>query len=113
MALIQCPECSNTVSNTAAACPHCGAPIARAGAEHVAIGTPVSTIQQTSKRLKSRLVISALLWWVGVIWLIFAISEAKESIGAKPPFPTTPFMITFIASGWFILTKIRIWWHHK
>lgn len=27
MALIQCPECKNTVSDTAKACPTCGAPI--------------------------------------------------------------------------------------
>jgi len=30
MALIKCPECSGTVSTTASACPHCGAPVAGA-----------------------------------------------------------------------------------
>lgn len=39
MPLIQCPECSNSVSNTAAACPHCGAPVARAATVRDAIGT--------------------------------------------------------------------------
>ena len=112
MALILCPECSNTVSNTAAACPHCGAPIARAAAERVAIGTPLSTIQQASKRLKMHIVVSALLWWLGVIWLIFAIVIASQSTGATPSF-NKPCIIIFIATAWYILTKLRIWWHHK
>jgi hypothetical protein len=35
MALIQCPECAATISSRAAACPHCGFPLARrtAGAD--------------------------------------------------------------------------------
>ena len=113
MALIECPECSKTVSNTAAACPQCGAPIAQAAAERVAIGTPLSTIQQTSKRLKMHIVISVILWWTSVIWLIFAASAQSQSQTASQSVPGLPIAIFLISSAWYILTKLRIWWHHK
>lgn len=41
MALIRCPECRREVSDKAASCPHCGAPIA-AKKEDVMIRFPVS-----------------------------------------------------------------------
>ena len=109
MALIQCPECSNTVSNTAAACPHCGAPIALAAAERVAIGTPLATIQETSKRLKVHILFAALFWWVGVIWVIVAMNS-----GEAPSASTgIAFLLLFVGAIWYFTTKIRIWWHHK
>ena len=109
MALIQCPECSNTVSNTAAACPHCGAPIALAAAERVAIGTPVSTVQETSKRLKVHILYSALFWWVGVVWVIVAMNAAEGPSASA----AVGFLLLFVGAIWYFATKFRIWWHHK
>ena len=69
MALIQCGECDNQVSDKAACCPKCGAPISTAH-EIQAIGTPTSTIQETSKRLKTHSLIATIMIIVGFIWLI-------------------------------------------
>ncbi|MGD9930375.1 MAG: zinc-ribbon domain-containing protein [Mangrovibacterium sp.] len=63
MALIKCPECGNLVSSSATACPKYGAPVASPG-----IGTPLSTIQQTSKRLKVHIILSSLAFGIGLIW---------------------------------------------
>ena len=99
MALIQCPECSNTVSNTAAACPHCGAPVA----------PPIATIQETSKRLKVHIFVAALFGWVGGVWLIVAWNTSAvsaDSIGVA-------LLLLVVGALWYFVTKIRIWWHHK
>lgn len=109
MALIQCPECSNAVSNTASTCPHCGAPIAQAAAERVAIGTPVSTIQETSKSLKVHILLSTVLFFVGITVFFVAMnaSDGASGIGA------IGFLIFLVGAIWFFVTKFRIWWHHK
>jgi hypothetical protein len=109
MALIQCPECSKTVSNTAPACPHCGVPIALASAERMATGTPVSTILLTPKSLKLQIVIAALFFWVGVIWFIAALSRAEWTSAST----VGGFLLFFFGAVWYIATKIFIWWHHK
>jgi len=113
MALIQCPECTNTVSNTAAACPKCGAPIALAASEHRSIGTPVSTIQQTSKRLKTHAIFSTLFWLVGLIWIIGAMASASNSPEAPEAGVGIPILLLIIGMIWYFVTKFRIWWHHK
>ena len=73
MALINSPECNNQVSNTAASCPHCGAPIAEA-ARSKAAGTPLTTFQETSKRLKIHIIFSSIAFWAGILWTIFGIN---------------------------------------
>lgn len=108
MALIKCPECNNQVSSTAASCPKCGAPIAGS----TGAGTPLTTTQLTSKRLKTQVIFSSLIFWVGLIWLIFAIVAASQG-NASDSAPAVPGIITFIGAVWGIITKIRIWWHHK
>jgi len=108
MALINCPECKNQVSSTASSCPKCGAPIAGS----TGAGTPLTTTQLTSKRLKMQVVFSALTFWIGLIWLIFAIVAASQG-NASDGAPVVPGIITFIGAVWGITTKLRIWWHHK
>ena len=109
MALIECPECENQISSTAASCPQCGAPIAgSAGA-----GTPLATTQLTGKRLKAQVVLlSALVFYVALIWFIFAIVAASQS-NASDSAPVVPAIITFIGAVWGIITRFRILWHHK
>lgn len=109
MALIQCSECNNTVSNKAVACPHCGAPVARAATEYAAIGTRVSTVQETSKRLKLNILFSALFWWTGFIWLMVELNSVEgpsRSIAIAG-------LLLFVGGVWYLITKFRIWWHHK
>ena len=107
MALINCSECKKEVSDKAASCPHCGAPIFIAR-ESKAAGAPLTTIQETSKKLKAQKVIASLMFWFGFMWLVVdsnAIVRPGESIAAPA--------ITSLGFVWYIVTRIRIWWHHK
>ena len=113
MALIACYECNNQVSDTAASCPKCGAPVSRAAKVQRAIGTPVETIQATSKKLKAHIVFSAIISWIGIIWLIIGISINRELSDAEDASLTIPILLTLIGFSWYIVTRIRIWWHHK
>lgn len=108
MALINCTECNNQVSSTAAACPQCGAPIAEAVGSKAA-GVPLTTIQETSKKLKLHIVIASVLFWVSVVWLFASVSNAPEDSGQA----IIPSVILVVGLGWYLTTKFRIWWHHK
>ena len=103
MALINCPECKNQVSSTAAACPKCGAPVSGS----MGAGTPLATTQLTSKRLKIQIVYSSLAFWIGVLWLVISCLGEEETAS-----PLAGILLT-IGMIWYIVTKIRIWWHHK
>jgi len=50
MALIQCAECGGKVSSTAAACPHCGAPVALSLPKRPAEEPTVEPIQPPEER---------------------------------------------------------------
>lgn len=108
MALIDCPECGKQVSDAARACPGCGVSIADA-AEARAAGASLTTTQITSKKLKLQQVASVLLTLVGFISLVTVNSSPEERVSAAP-IPTALFVIGI---GWFVVTRIRIWWHHK
>jgi endogenous inhibitor of DNA gyrase (YacG/DUF329 family) len=109
MAIIHCPECGKTVSDTAAACPGCGAPVARAASERAAIGTTVSTIQETSKRLKIHIIGSSLFWWAGVILVVISFNATTDS----STMGVVGLLLLLVGTIWHIITKLRVWWHHK
>jgi len=67
MALIKCPECSKDVSDKAPTCPNCGAPIAAASVDKK-VGINVTTVQETSKRLKAQMLLASLSLAVGIVW---------------------------------------------
>jgi hypothetical protein len=62
MALMSCPECGKQVSDKAAACPHCGAPIAassssaapRAGEPRAEHGEPVEVYNPRQDQFLTR-----------------------------------------------------------
>ena len=113
MALIKCSECGRQVSDKAESCPQCGAPIASA-LETEAAGIKLRTIQQTSKRLKAHILISAVLFWGGLVWMIVVMRSASS--GGVPPSPVvTMLAILMMVAGlvWYAVTKLRVWWHHK
>jgi len=105
MALITCSECGRGVSSQAAACPQCGAPIGSEGAH-----TPLSTIQQTSKHLKVHVIISSLMFWIGIIWFFVA---AGSGDGEQMAAGVGGLLLFLVGLVWLVATKIRIWWHHK
>jgi uncharacterized membrane protein YvbJ len=113
MALIRCSECGKQVSDKAGSCPQCGAPIASA-VETEAAGAKLRTKQLTSKRLKVQIIISSVLFWGGIIWMIVVGSSASRS-GVPPSRVVTIIAILMIFTGlvWYVVTRLRIWWHHK
>ena len=105
MALIKCSECGREVSDKASACLGCGAPITAAGA-----GTPIQTIQKTSKRLKAQsLMAGVLVAFSGIVVILssFAVSEAHS------PMPTFPIILFMAGVIWYVTVKVRTWWHHE
>lgn len=105
MALIQCGECGNSVSDRAPACPKCGAPVAaEARADQAATGAPVTTIQQTSKAFKKQQVYATLLTVFSIVAMIAGQGSA------------TVFMLALTGAlaglVWLITVRIRTWWHH-
>lgn len=111
MALIKCPECGNDVSDTAQSCPHCGAPI-KGSAEAHATGTPITTTQATSKRLKLHQILSLTLFFIGITWLFIAINIIADMPDADVN-TVTPGLMTLFGGIWFFITKFRMWWHHR
>jgi len=102
MALINCPDCRAQVSDRAGACPRCGHPIAIAR-ESAGAGTALTTIQGTSKRLKAHTAISA----TAVILSMFGAALSSSAAWKG-------FWVLAAVGGlaWFIVTRVRIWWHH-
>lgn len=103
MALVACIECGKEVSDKAAACIGCGAPVGSS----VGAGTPVITTQGTSKYLKAQQLIAAGIAIFGLLGTCGAVSENDNSLAS---FNAGLFWIGII---WFVIVKIRIWWHHK
>lgn len=85
-------------------CPQCGAPISGA-----AISAPLTTVQETSKQLKLHIILSALLFWGGLLWFFVAASGHQPGQEVSP----WPALSLFVGMVWYLVTKIRIWWHHK
>ena len=100
MALINCPDCNKEVSENAQTCIGCGAPIAakREAAQ-------IQMIQETSKQLKAQSLISGILVIIGLV-SVLAVSNANED-------PVISKWMLVFGTGWFFVTRYRIWWHHK
>ena len=72
MTLINCPECGNEISSLAAACPRCGAPPITESAETHAAGAHLTTIQETSKKLKLHILLGTALFFAGLTMPFYA-----------------------------------------
>lgn len=106
MALVSCAECGREVSDKAQSCPGCGAGISDAK-ETAAAGARLHTVQETSKRLKLHQLGSIAMLVIGGVWIFAGMGdEASEPSGVA----------ALLATGglvWYIVTRFRIWWHHK
>lgn len=107
MPLINCPDCAAEVSDRAPSCLRCGAPIASA-VESKAAGAALTTTQGTSKKLKMQSLLSSILFWLGVA---LTIGMAQSGNGNEDDM-LVPVLMTMIGLVWYLVTKIRIWWHH-
>jgi hypothetical protein len=108
MALINCPECSKEVSDSAPSCPNCGVAIA-SKAESKAAGASLTTVQETSKKLKLHTLGSVFAIIVGVAWLVRQMNSGEG--GGEPG--AVPILLIVGGLGWYFVTRLRIWWHHK
>jgi hypothetical protein len=98
MTMIQSPECHREISNKAPACPGCGLPIR----DHV------TTTQATSKKFKSHLCISHWLMWGGLLSAILLANWMETNANSI----AFPYFAILIGTVLYLLTKIRILWHH-
>ena len=105
MALISCPECKNQVSSVAASCPKCGSPVDVA--ETQAAGAPLTTVQETSKKFKLQILLASIMFWAGLFMIVYRIQT-----GAKVG-NVWYLLASIIGLVWYIITKFRVWWHHK
>ena len=70
----------------------------------------ITTIQETGKRLKLHTIGAVIMLVVGLLW--FFENVATMSMTNEPP---SKIATTLMVSGfiWYIITRFRIWWHHK
>ncbi len=108
MALINCPECSKEVSDSAPSCPNCGVAIA-SKAESKAAAASLTTVQETSKKLKLHTLGSVVAIVVGVVWLM---AQMNSGQGSGEP-GAVPILLIVGGLGLYFVTRFRIGWHHK
>jgi len=102
MSQYYCPECATQIFEKVPFCPKCGLPISD---ENLTTKPNIVTTQETSKTLKIHSLISGLLMIVG-----FGMTVAGSRTGDMSPWM---LFLIFIGLVWFIITRFRIWWHHK
>jgi hypothetical protein len=74
----------------------------------LATGTPVTTVQETSKQLKIHVLLSSICFWSG---LIFGMTSSKQSTDDVAP--VVSVLMIFVGLIWYLFAKVRIWWHHE
>ena len=92
MALVQCSECGNSVSENATMCPYCGNPI----------NTAHTTIEKTSKKYKGQQAGGCALSIFGV--LIAASGTAEGG--------TIGGIMIVVGLIMYFGSKVEAWWHH-
>ncbi|MCE9618425.1 MAG: DUF4339 domain-containing protein [Planctomycetes bacterium] len=65
------------------------------------------TTQRTSKKLKLQSLLSSILFLGGFAWIIV---EGRSQTSKNMMF--LAFAVTLVGVLWFIVNRIRIWWHH-
>jgi len=97
MALVKCGECESEVSDKAAACPKCGAPVASPDGD-----STVVTTQQTAKVYKAHQLYAFGLIVVG-LFVAASGSDGTVTLGAGA---------ALIGLIWLIWARVAAWWDH-
>jgi hypothetical protein len=107
MTLIACPECAREISDQAATCPGCGLSIAsQASARSNSTPKRPVTIEETGKKYKKQMLLSAAMMCAGVVW---AVGSANTP---GPGGSAVPVLLIFFGLVWFIVARIAAWWNH-
>jgi Tfp pilus assembly protein PilZ/uncharacterized membrane protein YuzA (DUF378 family) len=104
MALINCPECNNKVSDAVPTCPKCSTPIAGAK-EGKTAGVQLTIFQEAGKRLKIQKVFSLLLLFIGLFWSFRVVASIILQDGK---ISSIPFILVFLSLVWLIIISIRL-----
>ncbi|MCP4649641.1 MAG: hypothetical protein GY853_06120 [PVC group bacterium] len=117
MALINCPDCNKQISDKIANCIQCGCPIPTAKSKSTPTTEKEQTIQQTSKKLKMRMLIAVLLMIGGCAGSMGSVSLMGNSNGELNmgiAYFSTICSIAFVTGAvLWIVVKFKVWWHHK
>jgi len=105
MAIIKCSECGRAISDRAAACVGCGAPIAAAGPPPAFNREPVytDTAPLTPAQLRWRLALSTLTLVLGVI----AADTAGRHPGGGQVARTLSALLLIVGLCWFIVAMVQ------
>lgn len=104
MALINCPECNQQVSDRAPSCPKCGCPIGATPVQAAGNGQYVTT-QGTAKKHKGMQLVGSLIMALGVVMLI-ATWGAEDGPSA---FGSLSVLTGFVVYLW---ARVAAWWNH-
>lgn len=95
MALISCKECNTEISDKAAVCPKCGAPVEVTGLQ----AGPVVITEQTGKKYKA-------LQLAGVIMILAGVVSCA---GHDPKSASWLFLFGLVLYVW---ARVGAWWNH-
>lgn len=107
MALINCPDCGTQVSDRAAACVKCGAPIADVTGQSAPHpdAPQVQTIEQTGKAYKAQQAMGVVAILVGAVMMAAGDSGSGTTmLGA---------IVAFIGMILCIFGRVGAWWNHE
>jgi hypothetical protein len=105
MAIIKCSECGRAISDKAAACVGCGAPLGAGGPPPAFNREPVytDTAPMTPAQLRWRLALSSLTLVLGVI----AADAASRHPGGGPVARTLSALLLIVGLCWFIVAAVQ------
>jgi hypothetical protein len=99
MALINCPECKQQISDTAPTCPHCGFVQKATPVESSGIRQQPVTIEKTSKTWKLVMIVAVLVFLIGAL-----LGASDKELG---------FSLAGLSVLIFIVAKIGAWWTNR
>lgn len=99
MALINCPECKQQISDSAPTCPHCGFVQKATPVESIGIHQQPITIERTSKTWKLIMIVALLVFLIGG-----TVGATDKEFG---------FSLIGLSVIIFLVAKIGAWWSNK
>ncbi len=105
MALINCPDCGQPVSDQASACPKCARPL---GQSVASLGRgPVQTVEQTGKKWKMAMAVSGGFIVVGGV--MFGASYKNGQSGGVGAVGAVLLALGLVG---YLIARLGAWWQH-